>query len=548
MTCSRLPVGGLLALLVALLTVACSDDGSSGSAQTDTGMTEADTGVADTAMEADTATEADTAEPDTAPPYTCATSTTLEGMFEGTVSVTLDTSMTEERPRDLGLACGNTGAELRWAPQEVVEFLVPGQGEVGVTFDTVFPETDSAFNTVIQVRRDCESVPVGIFPPTCFDNVSAEEVRTQGGVSAMGGDTLYFIVTGFSEPPAESGQVDKGTVRLDITVAPNSPPSIDAASFLLSQEDTLITVEGSDADGDAQGVAMNFYAGDELLDIYGDGEATEDGDIYTVFFEEASDEVAFSESVTVFGAQVALAGFLRSVNATRVRLFAFDRIWTLSEGVDVEIAEAEVGGLGDPCGEANQICVAGELECVDAVCEPVAAVQAACEAATAVEVPAIMTEAVSVTQEGTTGAGMGDFAPLVGCIGQQPATLGAETIYSVEVPEGVVVDLAVTSNLDGTGDTDTFLYLRATCADAASELACNDDRAAMDLRSDIAAADLAAGTYFLFVETYGGLQSGTAPHALQFTFTPVLPSGEACDDDGVLNRCQGDPCADGVCP
>ena len=111
-----------------------------------------------------------------------------------------------------------------------------------------------------------------------------------------------------------------------------------------------------------------------------------------------------------------------------------------------------------------------------------------------------------------------------------------------------MVDLAVTSNLDGTGDTDTFLYLRATCADAASELACNDDRAAMDLRSDIAAADLAAGTYFLFVETYGGLQSGTAPHALQFTFTPVLPSGEACDDDGVLNRCQGDPCADGVCP
>lgn len=121
-------------------------------------------------------------------------------MLGEAVSVFLDTSMTRSRPRDLGLACGNVEAELRWAPQEVIELHVPGEGPVAIEFDTARDGTPFEFNTVVQVRRECERVPTGIFPPSCFDDISdtpgAEEYRSAGEIAAMGGDVLYFYVTG----------------------------------------------------------------------------------------------------------------------------------------------------------------------------------------------------------------------------------------------------------------------------------------------------------------------------------------------------------------
>lgn len=125
---------------------------------------------------------------------------------------------------------------------------------------------------------------------------------------------------------------------------------------------------------------------------------------------------------------------------------------------------------------------------------------------------------------------------------------GAETIYSVQVPTGLQVDLLVTSEQPGTADTDTIVYIRSECVDGTTELACNDDRASGDLQSDLEARNLGPGTYFVFVEAYGGVPTGTAPFELQVTARPVLASGATCDDAEVRNRCAGAPCSGGTCP
>ena len=49
----------------------------------------------------------------------------------------------------------------------------------------VFPETDFSFNTVLQFRTSCETVPTSIFPPSCFNDQSADEVRARGAVTAI---------------------------------------------------------------------------------------------------------------------------------------------------------------------------------------------------------------------------------------------------------------------------------------------------------------------------------------------------------------------------
>ncbi len=118
----------------------------------------------------------------------------------------------------------------------------------------------------------------------------------------------------------------------------------------------------------------------------------------------------------------------------------------------------------------------------------------------------------------------------------------------MQVPAATQVDLLVTTEQPGTGATDTILYMRAECVDPGQELACNDDRVAGDLQSDIEARDLGPGTYFIFVEAYGGIAMGTAPHELLITARPVLNTGAACDDAVLLNRCAAGPCTAGVCP
>jgi hypothetical protein len=492
----------------------------------------------------------DAGPPDGGPPLTCTETMAVDGVLDDTVTVMLDTTMTETRPRDLGLGCGNVDGELRWAPQEVIELHVPGTGEVQVELDTVFEgDTDAEFNTVLQVRETCETVPSGTFPPTCFDDVSPEEFRTRGGFIATGGDTLFIIVTGYSEPPAEQGTVDSGRVRLDITVSASSAPTLTAGTLLLALDDTLISATGTDSGADARGVALNFYGpGGALLDIYGDGEATEDGDVFLVFFDPEPDTADFTGNAIVRGADVNLAGYLRAVAVGgQARFRVFDAVYAMSDPLMVPIMEAMPVGEGEACG-GDRVC-RPEMSCVADVCAATGAVATACGGAIALDVP--LDGTMPLIQMGTTGAGLGNFAPATTCVPDPQGAIGAETIYAVTIPADTTADLIATTNLTGTGTTDTIVYVRSACPDSGTVLACNDDRAGGDVQSDIYAPSLTAGTYFIFVERYGGLMSGTIPHALSVTLRPVLAPGAACDPANMANRCATGTCpagTDSVCP
>ncbi len=490
--------------------------------------------------------------PDAGPPFTCASPFALTGLLDQTVSQVLDTSMTLERPRDLGLACGNTSAELRWAPQQVVAFEVPaGVGEVAVGFSTINDVTPDNFNVVVQARRDCEEVPEQTFPGTCFEGARpGMEWRSEGAVAATGGETLYFIVTGWTDASTRApGLVDRGPVQIDFTVQENSDPTLDTAEVVIVDNDVRIDVTGTDPDGNAVGVVMNFYDAAGLLDIYGDGMATELNSVFGVLLDEppptgtAWSAGTWLRSVPGDG-RTQLGEYLVGVGATMARIRVTDRLNAASEARMVPIVRAAVVGYGETCG-ATQRCDVG-YACDMGTCQPSPEAIAACAATVPANLPAFTDQAVTVSLTGQTGTEHGLFDPLTGCVAAS-ASVGPERVYQVDAMSGPF-DLLVTTDLPVTGRNDTFVYVRTDCADPMSELACNDDLAASDPQSAIELRDLAAGTYFVFVEQVQEAGVTTRAHAVDITARPVLAMGAACDDAEVLNRCANGPCAASVCP
>jgi hypothetical protein len=218
-------------------------------------------------------------------------------------------------------------------------------------------------------------------------------------------------------------------------------------------------------------------------------------------------------------------------------------VYAVSEPLRVAIGEPV--GFGETC-DATHLCDA-ETTCVSGVCGATTAVDAACTGATAL---AVLPDGAPVSVTGTIPAGGAGLFRIASCV-PNAATAAAERVYSATVPADTTADLLVTTDVAGTpGETDTILYVRAACPDASSELGCHDDvnTGGMNYQSTVEARDLAAGTYFVFVETYNG--SG-GNYELQARLRPVLAAGVACDPTGMANRCATGTCpagTDSVCP
>lgn len=279
----------------------------------------------------------DAAIPDAGPPLACSTTTRVTPALDEVVTVMFDTRTTTTRPRDLGLACGNSDPELRWAPQEVIELVVPGSGQLALSIDTSGPGSEFTFNTVVQVRRDCERVPTSLFPPVCFDE-DALGFQAVGATPVMGGETVFILVTGHSEP--ERG-VDMGPVQVDLQVFDNEAPSLVSASLSLNGFDATIVASGNDPDRNMAGVTLNFYRADgSLLDIYGDGVADEEQDAFPITYDPAPRTADYSVSVRVPGsASGGLAPYLRAVRAATARVRAFDQAYFVSEPITIPIED-----------------------------------------------------------------------------------------------------------------------------------------------------------------------------------------------------------------
>lgn len=506
------------------------------------GLTACDGGDGD-----DDAGTGDAAAPDAGEPSACSSVTPLMGVLDATVSVTFDTTTTEAPPLDLGSGCGNRAATVQ-APQEIVEFTVPGDPSTtyAVEFRSNVLGTDMNFNTLIQVRDACETAPPSQFPPRCFDKITMDELRSEGAVTVAGGTVLYFVITGYSEPPAAQMAVDSGVVQVDFFVREGQAPTITDGFLRLAADDVRVELTGNDPNADVRGVAMNFFAGDELLDIYGDGEATEDVDIIRVRFDEPA-ATGFDYTGGAWLRAVSTVGpYLRTAGATRVRFRVYDAAWGVSDPFDADITEAVLVGFGEACD--REIFCRPEMMCAGGRCQASAQMNALCEAASELPFTSNPAVAETITMLSTTGEGVGLVSIDTMCVsdGDPDGGIGTERVYKVDVAL-VAFDLLITTDLPGTGMTNTIVYVRGQCADSGTVLACDDDAVAPMGASEIELRDLTTGTYYVFVERSGGLAMGTVPHEIGVTVRPLIAPGGTCDMAGVDNRCRTGSCTAGAC-
>lgn len=455
----------------------------------------------------------------------------VTGTLDGPTSVMLDTTMTETRPRDLGLLCGNPEARV-WARQEVIAYTVPGTGPVGVRISTANMGTRRNFNTVIQVRRECRRIPTETF--TCFDDVSRTEPRAIGGFSAMGGETVYVYVTGHSEPEAVRMEVDEGPVQVTFEAAPNTPPTLTSARYRVRGTDSVIDAAGTDAEGNFEGLSLFLYNSMGRINLAG----APNGILLSAPDAMGMD---WSARIEIPGSDLPLVEFCRrpDVMCTRAGIVAFDRFFATSAERSVTFDMVDIVGLGARC-DRDHVCANGLVCNAMMTCEPTPEAMAACAAATNIEVPTPSTATTRATATAMLpNRGLGLFTAPASCTEPVTATDGQEHIFRVVVPEGDF-DLTFRTDLPGTGSTDTVLYVRRSCADATTTIGCHDDIARGMLGSTVTVSNATAGEYFAFVESYNG--SG-GPVEIEASLKPVLPSGASCDPRGMDNRC-----ARGVCP
>lgn len=100
------------------------------------------------------------------------------------------------------------------------------------------------------------------------------------------------------------------------------------------------------------------------------------------------------------------------------------------------------------------------------------------------------------------------------------SALSADRVYRLQVPQRARVSLRAAA------DYDVALYVRRACADAVTEVACNDD--ARDTRHAALDLTLDAGTWYVFVDGYDMDATGsfTLSVAMQSLAPRVEVSGE----------------------
>ena len=111
-------------------------------------------------------------------------------------------------------------------------------------------------------------------------------------------------------------------------------------------------------------------------------------------------------------------------------------------------------------------------------------------------------------------------------------TPGPDHVYRLDVPQESRLQLFQESDYDGA------LYVRRACADASSEVACNDD--AEDVQHSRINTVVPPGTYYVFTDAYGS--NGTGSYTLEADLAPVAGgsgmAGDTCADAQPLTNGQ----------
>jgi hypothetical protein len=508
---------------LSVLFVACGDDGPP---PTDSGM-------------GDTSTMSDSDTPDSdgvdtsVPPTEGACTGPIEVAGEiGAVTVSGDTDMATLRPVDLGVDCGNPEA-ARFSPQEIVAYTVPGTEEVGVRFTLANAGTDMDFVAIAQVRTDCMTQPAA---DMCFQDVTDTERHASGAVTAMGGDTIYIVVTGIAD--IMSPYTDRGAWEMEITAGPNEPPTLVGGQLSRVGDALEVALSGmDDTGGDSYRMELQMADGTGI-DLNDDGMVDEGDWIVAPFTNDVSEMMSFvgRDRFAAIGADILDADMVTQAEVTVRDVFR-------AESAPMTITIGDGIGVGGSCDDTT-FC-ADALTCTSMMCEASTEATTACASPTALTIATPTTTTETTTVTGSIPAGTGALAPTC------TSAVGPEVTYGVTVPGGGTFDVVARTDLTGTGETDTMLYLRGDCTDPITETACNDD---IDLEGGVYTShmellDAPAGDYVLIVEQWATEPTDTAgAFELEVGLRPVLASGASCDNAGVMNRCADGACSGGTCP
>lgn len=467
---------------------------------------------------------------------TCASPRAVTGELDTTATITIDT--TGGVPGTLSLTECGAAAEMQVAPQAVIAYTVPGTGDVTLLFTTDTEGSDAELDTVVEIITDGPCADAPIDSTGCFDdiNYTAGNVKSGGTITATGGSTIFFILTGYADA--------EGVISLDVHPFINTPPVLTTATLNVGTIRALARLTGSDTTMDVDHATVRLLGPEATpLDLNDDGmvDAT---DTVSLDFDTALTGMAtFTGTISLGGAALARVSSLEPVTAE----FTLVDVAGAASSVVTATVTYNSDSLGAACSEASPCGNVEEISCVSETCTASAAVGTACEVLTPITVatPAAGSSASGMTT-GTTGVAASGVGGTCQRVHLTPS------VYSVVVPEGAY-DLIATTDVAGTDAmADTVLSVRSTCSDISTERACNDD-AGEAAHSTIEYLDAPAGTYALFVDQYVGATPPTAGLAfgLQVTLRSVIDAGATCDPTGVMNRCSTGACpttGTAVCP
>lgn len=410
---------------------------------------------------------------------------------------------------------------------------------------TTIDQNTQNLNTVVYIRTECLDQDSEL---ACNDDAGGQQSFVAAN-DVPAGTTVYVVVDAAQTQSAPLPQMYGLTVVMDDVVtkggscdpqqidnvceagtvcsvaggAPVCAPSLGGPTLTVATMGVLqnssgigFNVQGTDPDGDVLAVFMTFLDDTgAAIDITGDGVPDNRFNFTQFLTGPLAGQIDFDVNGQV-------GGFFGG-GAASVRVEVVDSSGTFSSAIETPIHDPTWVGLGDACDGGALDCW-GELECEAMICEQPAdgaATCAAAEASTAITTSGVVTVNIAAgapdTLEGSCFYSRG---------------LG-ETVLKVQnTAAGFVRVRARTDAPPSVGELDTYVYIRTSCVDAASEIGCNDDinPGGGDFRSNASGVLEPGQTGYVVVdgsfEGQGFVASGTI--GVDVTFTTLLNPGATC--------------------
>ena len=317
-------------------------------------------------------------------------------------------------------------------------------------------------------------------------------------------------------------------ISVNVCVAPDWVPEGKAAptttaldAFRVDAQTLRLWVRGHDEDGDAVGLSF------ELLDaqgapIDGDGDGTPD-----------TFEVTFNPPVTGqidFDTLVDFPGVLDAATV-QVQLTLVDETRLEAAAVIANIVDLPLQADGEPCDPNGMLNICAP----NSVCTPEGEGAFTCSAVAGYSCDVVVDVNLLGEKIDQTTTYVGDGTYNVNTTGGSCGGAGMDVSHQYMPSQRA--DLIISTDDDPT-DFDTVLYVRTGCADAESELGCNDDLPDAPPRSGLEIVDAPQQPLFIYVDGKDAANRGR--YALVIRERPIVGLFEPCDLPGQITRCDTD--------